>query len=163
MRLNLLNRTVIVTGAVMQAGLTQMNPRFGEVQVVNKDLFKFSEASDPSSNVLIQKVDLGEMFKNIPQSLCGLQFEESLVGDTQALYEALGIDPLQDTPAVDTASYEQAPEGDELGQLFVNWLRLVGIADLTRGHVDLSVLDDCLYIDVRRSVVYTGNVQVKIK
>lgn len=163
MRLNLLNRTVIVTDAVTQAGLTQMNPRFGSVQSVTKDLFKFSCATDPSNNVLVEKVDLGVLFEGIPQSLCGLSFEPSLGGDTHALNQKLGIDPLVDNPAVDTSGYEQVAEGDELGELFVNWLRLVGISDLSRDQVDLGVLDEHMTVDARRSVLYKGTVEVKIK
>jgi hypothetical protein len=163
MRLNLLNQTVIVTGALSHAGLTQMNPRFGEAQAVNKDLFKYSMASDPSSNALIARVDLGVLFEGLPLDISHIAFEESLGGDVSQLNGQLGIDPMTAQYPVETSDYELIPESDELGQHFVNWTRMVGIGDLPRAQVDLSVLDDCLIVDARRAVVYKGVVQIKIK
>lgn len=163
MRLNLLNQTVIVASAVKHAGLTQMTPRFGDVRAVNQDLFKYSLTSDPSSNVLIKRVDLGELFKGLPQDISQITFQASVGGDTQTLNERLNLDLTTSQYPVELTDYEQVDPTDELGQHFVNWTRLVGIGDLKRSEVELSTLDDSLIVEAHRSVVYKGAVSIKIK
>lgn len=162
MRLNLINQTVIVSLAVRQAGLTNLNPRFGSACAVNEKSFKYASTGDALNAVLVERVDLGELFANIPQDITGFEFADS-VTTPDALQEKLAVDLMFHEQPVIAQEAEQVSPGDELARLFVQWKRVVGLNGLPTHEVDLSSFEDYMTIDARNAVLFKGTVQVKIK
>jgi hypothetical protein len=162
MRLNLFNQTVIVSSAVHQAGLTNLNPRFGTVHPINDKSFKYAVSGDALNAVLVERVDLGELFATIPQDITGFEFKDSLT-TPDALNEKLSIDLLTQEYPVIAQEADQLSPGDSLGLLFSQWKRVVGLNGLSLSEVDLSSFEDYMTIDARNAVLFKGTVQVKIK
>lgn len=162
MRLNLLNRTVLMSTALQQVNLPQLNPRFGTVHPVNDKVFKFADMSDRLNAVLVERVDLGELFDKIPQDLTQFTFTET-IEDHYMVQDLLGIDEFkQEYPVIASVVELQAFE-DELGTFFLQWKRVIGLNSLERSEVELSSSGDHMTINARNAVLFKGTVDVKIK
>lgn len=162
MRLNLLNQTVIVSTAILQAGLTNLNPRFGVAHRVNDKTFKYADTGDVLNAVLVERVDLGELFATIPQDITGFEFQDSPDAPVE-LKANQSIDLMTQVYPVISETPEPSRSDDTLALFFDQWKRVVGISDLNRYEVDLSSSGDYLIIDARNAVLFKGSVQVKIK
>lgn len=162
MRLNLLNQTVLMSSAILSAKLIGLNPRFGVTSIVNDKVFKFADTGDNRNAVLVERVDLGELFDKIPQDITGFTFTDAL-GDPTNVQALLGVDMTrQEYPVIPFSLESQAPE-DELGTFFSQWTRVVGLNDLKRHEVELSSSEDYLIVNARNAVLFKGTVQIKIK
>jgi hypothetical protein len=162
MRLNLLNQTVIMSVAVLQAGLSNLSPRFGSAVAVNDKLFKYAATGDGLNAVLVERVDLAELFDKVPQDITGFTFQDSIQSPFE-LQASLNIDLLtQEYPVVAPVTEQLGPD-DALGVLFTQWKRVVGLDSLARSEVELSTSDDYMNIDARNALLFKGMVQVKIK
>lgn len=163
MRLNVINQTAVVRAACLAGQVTNLNPRFGHTLQLNDAAFKYTVMGDPKETLMIERVDLEQLFFNIPQDITPYSFEESVGGDLSELEMYAGIDSTEQESVLETASYEVLDPADVLGQHFVNWKRLVGLNSLNRAEVELGVLGDYLIIDARYATVYRGTVSVKFK
>lgn len=161
MRLNVINRTAIVLSAMLRSGITDMSPRFGTVTPLSEQAFKYALIGLPREALIIERVSLEELFRDIPQDITGIVFNEAPEGSEANLDEVVGRDIALQDPLVDYSGYETGT--DEYSILFCNWKRLVGLSDLPRNEVTLALLDDHLVIDATSSTLYRGSVSVKVK
>jgi len=159
MRLNCFNKTLLVAKVMEQQGINGLNPRFGAGRSVSDTVFSYLELGGAGAGLLVDKVDLGELFKGIPQDITGLTF---------GIPEQVNLQPLQDL--IDNTTEEcivtgDAPPGvlgDDVSILFYNWLRLVGLSDLSRFEVELGTSEGYLHVTARRDAVYyCGTVIIK--
>jgi len=161
MRLNIINRTAIVYSAMRQANVLDMSPRFGTVTPLSDEAFKYSLVGVPQEALIVERVSLEELFRDIPQDITGITFsdvpEASQEVDTDIV---MGRNPDTEESVV-VPGYEVG--ADEYSVHFCNWKRLVGISDLPRSEVNLALLDDQLIIDAAYSTLYRGSVSVKVK
>lgn len=162
MRLNLINKAVIAAAAIQKRPTTLLSPVFGETYRVNDKTFKFADSVNPSLNILIDRVDLGELFKGVVVDISKLEFNDP-PANTKSKWCTDVSNPLMETPQCVDLVPELTSDNDPLGNLFRQWKRLVGLGGLQRIEVDLSVLDDFLTIDARDAIVYRGLVRVKYK
>lgn len=162
MRLNLINKAVIAAAAIQKRPTTLLSPVFGETHRVNDKTFKFADAINPSLNILIDRVDLGELFKGVIVDISKLEFNDP-PANAESEWQPEVSNPLMETPQCVGLLPEVESDSDPLGNLFRRWKRLVGLGGLQRVEVDLSVLDDFLTIDARDAIVYRGLVRVKYK
>lgn len=164
MRLAIINPACIMRDALGVLGLppTDVNPTLVSYQSIDSKTCKVFSSQDPEDGILLEKIDLGELFRGIPQSIAGLTFDDSDVVDLSAYEKVVSVDLLVNAPKLDNQNYEKAPEGDYLGMLFCRWKRLVGIVTLFRNEVNLSVLDNVLTIEANNSALFTGSLTVKI-
>lgn len=162
MRLNLLNRTTIVGEALKQKPVPKLTARFGDVSRVDGSCFKASAVLDPATNILIQRVDLSEMFANVPLDISELEFNNPPGFDS--VPEIVNVeDGFKEEPMlVEFAGITVNPK-DKLGEMFSQWKRMVGLSGLPRSEVELSTLDDYLTVDARDAVIYCGLVRIKYK
>jgi len=159
MRLNCFNKTLLVAKAMEQQGIDGLNPRFGVGRSVSDNIFTYVEQGTVGAGLMIEKVDLGELFKGIPQDISGITFGEPEQGDLLPL-EGL-VDGCVEEPIITLTDADQAEPGDEVSQLFFNWMRLVGLSDLGRFEVELGTSDGYLYVTARRATYYRGTVAIK--
>lgn len=164
MRLAIINPACIMRDALGVLGLppTDVNPTLVSYQSIDDKTCKVFSAQDPEDGILLEKVDLAELFRGIPQSITGLTFTDSDVVDLSAYDTVVSVDLLLNAPKLDNQNYEKVPDSDYLGTLFCNWKRLVGITTLFRNEVTLSLLDDVLTIEANNSALFTGTLTVKI-
>lgn len=160
MRLNILNKTVVVTSALKKAKVKNMNPKQGGVFPVNADTFRYSVFDGVDSAVVVERVDLGELFKTIPQDITGIEFGETELTDLSFLMGQLNLDESKEECIVDNSFPEQASES-LYSEVFEKWKRFVGISDLPRSEVELSMADTNLFIDAKNATLYKGIVSVK--
>jgi hypothetical protein len=159
MRLNCFNKTLLVATAMEQQGIDGLNPRFGTGRSVSDDAFSYVEQGAVGAGLIIEKVDLGELFKGIPQDISGLTFGMPEQADLQAV-DAL-VDGCVEESIVTLSAIDQTGAGDDLSILFFNWMRLVGLSDLTRFEVELGTSEGFLYVTARRATYYRGTVVIK--
>jgi hypothetical protein len=159
MRLNCFNKTLLVATAMEQQGIDGLNPRFGVGRSVSDDAFSYVEQGAVGAGLIIEKVDLGELFKGIPQDISGLTFGMPEQADLQAV-DAL-VDGCVEESIVTLSAIDQTGGGDDLSILFFNWMRLVGLSDLTRFEVELGTSEGFLYVTARRATYYRGTVVIK--
>ena len=158
MRLNLINQALIVS---KRLPLEQGYPRLGSVSAISPSKFKFTPTGNRAGAVLVERVDLGELLKGIPQDISGLVRGDSEEIDEATLAAKLQLDmdvfdvPLDnvDTPVAD----------DELSQWFATWKDFIGLQDLNRWEVELGLAEDTLIIDASKASLYCGTVLVKVK
>jgi hypothetical protein len=158
MRLNCFNKTLLVAKAMEQQGIEGVNPRFGAGRSVSDTVFSYLELGGSGSGQLIDKVDLGELFKDIPQDITGLTF------GTSELINLQDIQDLVDSRVEESIVVGEEPltdQSDELTGLFYNWLRLVGLSDLSRFEVDLGTSEGYLHVTAQRATYYRGTVIIK--
>lgn len=163
MRLNLINKTSIVDTVRVRRNLTQIESRFGQVRQVSADKFKFALIKDPAVSILVERVDLGELLRDIPQDITKFTFDEPKDVD-ESVYELMApANPFLAEPYLLPYEAEALAPGDERGALFAKWKRLVGLRDLSRSEVELGVLGDYLIVDASNAAVYRGEIQIKFK
>lgn len=162
MRLNLINTTRIVAGALANKHVPKLTARFGEVSRVDDNAFKFSAVLDPGTNIMVQRINLADLFDGIPLDISDKEFNTPpVVGEFP---DCIAVkDGFKEEPMLTESMDVYLPAIDVLGQMFEKWKRLVGLSGLPRIEVDLSTLDDYLTVDARDSVVYCGLVRIKYK
>lgn len=162
MRLNLINRTMIVAAALDNKPVPKLAPRFGDAVRVDDQSFKFSTVLDPGTNILVQRVNLAELFAGIPLDISDKEFntppEFDSFPDCVAVEDGFKAEPL----LCESMDVYTSPI-DTSGKMFEQWKRLVGLSGLPRIEVDLSTLDGYLTVDARDSVIYCGLVRIKYK
>jgi hypothetical protein len=159
MRLNCFNKTLLVATAMEQQGIDGLNPRFGTGRSVSDDVFSYVENGAVGSGLMIKKVDLGELFKGIPQDISGLTFGVPEVVSLQSVDDL--VDPRVEESLVSPTGVDNTGTADEMSILFFNWLRLVGLSDLTRFEVELGTTEGYLHVTARRATYYRGTVIIK--
>jgi hypothetical protein len=161
MRLNCLNRTIIVGGSLERLRITDLNPRFGLALELDANTFKYSVlGNEGTKGVIIDKVSLNDLFDGIPQDITGINFDFV----TGSVAPGFDIDLAVEEPIIDDVPLEEpGAHDDALSVHFCNWKRLVGLNDLSRAEVDLGTADDYLYVEARKSTIYRGSVAIKIK
>lgn len=159
MRLNCFNKTLLVAAAMEQQGIDGLNPRFGTGRSVSDDVFSYVEQGTVGAGLMIEKVDLGELFKGIPQDISGLTFGMPEPVNLQPLDDL--VDSRVEESIVVLGGVDQTGTADELSILFFNWLRLVGLSDLTRFEVELGISEGYLHVTARRATYYRGSVIIK--
>ena len=161
MRLNCLNRTIIVGGSLERLHINDLNPRFGLALELDSATFKYAVlGNEGTKGVIIDKVSLNDLFDGVPQDITGINFG-SVIG---SIAPGFDIDPSVEEPIIDDVPCEEpGPHDDEMTTHFCNWKRLVGLSDLSRAEVDLGTADDYLYVEARKSTIYRGSVAIKIK
>lgn len=163
MRLNILSQAIIVASAVKEGKVEGVNSLVGTATSVGSEHFKFSFLDTGLSEaILVQKADLGELFAGIPQDITGLSFKTNGFTDLSLLDENLGIDKGKEESLAVNAS-EEPVNSDMFSTAFDTWIRLVGISNLSRQEVDLSMVGNYLTIDCRSAVLYKGSVTVKFR
>lgn len=159
MRLNCFNKTLLVAAAMEQQGIDGLNPRFGTGRSVSDNVFSYVEHGTVGSGLMIEKVDLGELFKGIPQDISGLTFGMPEEGSLQLVDEL--VDNRVEESLVVLDSIDRTGMQDDMSILFYNWLRLVGLSDLTRFEVELGTSEGYLHVTARRATYYRGTVIIK--
>jgi len=159
MRLNCFNKTLLVAAAMEQQGIDGLNPRFGTGRSVSDNVFSYVEPGVVGAGLMIEKVDLGELFKGIPQDISGLTFGLPESVNLQSLDEL--VDSRVEESIITLSAIDQTGVADELSILFFNWLRLVGLSDLTRFEVELGTSEGYLHVTARRATYYRGTVIIK--
>lgn len=164
MRLNLVSRAIITESAVIERGLKDINTLIGGGTSVGEDAFKFSFVNEGSEeNLLISKADLGELFKDIPQDISEVSLKTSLLTDLSMLEKNLKLDPSRNEyPAYNTAE-ELLETGNVFSDAFNTWVWFVGISDLPRNEVELSIEGNYLTIQCKNATCYKGSVLVKFR
>ena len=163
MRLNVINTSSLVALAASAAGCKVSNGRFGAATRLTDKTFKYVVTGVRKEVLLVERVDLGELFAGLPQDISEITHQpNSVLGEVDVM-AALGIDPVDQEPPMLIDEPEIARAEDELGQLFFMWQAFVGLYGLSRHEVDLSTSDNVLYIDARNAAVYRGTVAVKFK
>lgn len=160
MRVAIMNNAAIINNTLSALKQTGFNPNLLSFLNVNKDLFKIEEANTPLHALLVNKINLGELFCNTPIDLRGLTFAETGVVDLSDWQEKLGLDVVANLPKLDNESWEAVTEGDELGQHFLNMKRLTGLVTLSRNEVSLSLSENVMTVEATNSLLYTGSVDV---
>jgi hypothetical protein len=159
MRLNCFNKTLLVAAAIEQQGIDGLNPRFGTGRSVSDNVFSYVEPGTVGGGLIIEKVDLGELFKGIPQDISGLTFGVPEPANLQPLDDL--VDSRVEECIITLASVDKTGTADELSILFFNWLRLVGLSDLTRFEVELGAGEGYLHVTASRATYYRGTVIIK--
>lgn len=160
MHLNLVNLSSIVALAVSTVPCKDVNSRFGAVAKVNDEVFKYTTMGSIKDTLFIKRVDLGELFQDIPQDITELTYTPGSTLGAVNLMEALNFNPLKvDSPLIDE-EVVFSETNDPLAHLFTKWVSLVGIGHLPRHEVELSTVDNILYIDASHATVYRGVVSV---
>jgi hypothetical protein len=163
MQLNLINIPVLVGLAASTVSCKPINTRYGSVLRLNDKNFKYTPVGSLREALLVQRVDLGELFAGIPQDISELEVFPTGEVYEQALCDKLGVDlTLAESPLTNEEE-ELLAEEDELGKLFQRWKQFVGLNGLPRREVDLYVDGNVLYIDAIHSVAYRGVVGVTFK
>lgn len=157
MRLNLFNQSVIVGAAMRTCAL---NPRFGQVTAAGGQSFKFTPLGDTRNAFMIERVDLGELFKGIPQDISQVVYKAHPAVDAPFILSKLNFDEAVREPLLD--SDDPVFSEDEHTRLFEVWCELVGLRDLPRYTVELGLIDDHLVIDASKATLYKGQVLVKV-
>ena len=161
MRLSIISSTSIARDLFSMSGIKNANPTLMQFSNVNDKTFRGVYNGDVSQSVLINKIDVEKLFKNIPQSLVGLTFTDVETTDLSMMDDVYDIDPNTNVPKIDNGNYEVG--STELEKLFCNWKRLVGIHNLNCSEVRLSKQDKVLIIDTTPSLYYTGNITVTVE
>lgn len=159
MRLNCFNKTLLVATAMEQQGIDGLNPRFGAGRSVSEDMFSYVEQGSVGAGLIIEKADLGELFKGIPQDISGLTFGMPEQTNLQLVDDL--VDGRVEESIVTLSAIDRTGSGDDLSILFFNWMRLVGLSDLTRFEVELGTSEGYLYVTARRATYYRGTVVIK--
>lgn len=163
MRLNVINASSVVALAASTAACKLSNSRFGTVSQISDKVFKYVFSGARKEVLLIERIDLAELFADLPQGISEMDAHvrtPTVVGAD--ILAALGIDATQqESPFVDGEPTEGHAE-DELGNLFHIWQAYVGLYGLSRQEVDLSTVDNILYIDARNATMFRGVLTVKI-
>jgi len=160
MQLNLINKSVIVESAVNESTLI---PRQGEAVAVGGDVFKFIPQGRPEDAVLIARLDLGVLFKNIPQDISGFSEIPQVPVESTRVLSAIAFPTDRLDPAIDETLQVFNPQEEITGYWFNIWCEWVGLRDLPRAEVELGIIDDLLIIDASRAKLYKGQVTVKIR
>lgn len=163
MQLNLINKTSIVDTVRVRRNLTLIESRFGQARQVTEDKFKFSLIKDPSVSILVQRVDLGELLRDVPQDITKFTFGEPPEADPAVYKLVAPTNPFLAEPWLTEYEPEAIATDDERGLLFAKWKRLVGLRDLSRAEVELHVLGDFLIVDATNAAVYRGEIHIKFK
>lgn len=163
MRLNLINRTVIAAGALKKHESITLSARFGKAHRLDDKSFKFADPLIHERNVLIERVDLGELFKGVIIDISKLEFNDPPSPDVDSKWHEPECDLLMAEPMMIDGLPDTTSPADPLGKFFSQWKRLIGLGGLTRVEVELSTLDDFLTIDARNATVYCGSVRIKYK
>ncbi|MNM24598.1 hypothetical protein D3C81_350310 [compost metagenome] len=158
MRLNLFNQSVIVGSALQDCAL---NPRFGQVTPAGSKGFKFTPLGDTRNAFMVERVDLGELFKNIPQDITGVVYKAHKAVDAPLLLMKLNFDDTAREPLLDSED-PVFSEADELTRYFEIWCEVVGIRDLPRYAVELGLAEGNLIVDASKATLYKGQVTVKV-
>lgn len=159
MRLNLFNQSVIVAAALGTCGL---NPRFGQAIPTGGDTFKFVPPADLHNACLIQRVDLGELFKGVPQDITGLAYKAHKAVDVPMILAKLNFDDTVREPLLESDELVIPEDTDQHSRWFYLWCDLVGLRDLPRETVTLGLEGDHLIIDASKTTLYKGQVTVKV-
>lgn len=159
MRLNCFNKTLLVAKAMEQQGIDGLNPRFGTGRSISDDVFSYVENGTVGAGLMIEKVDLGELFKGIPQDISGLTFGMPEGVNLQAVDDL--VDNRVEESIIVLGGVDHTDVADNVSILFFNWLRLVGLSDLTRFEVELGTSEGYLYVTARRATYYRGTVAIK--
>jgi hypothetical protein len=159
MRLNCFNKTLLVAAAMEQQGINGLYPRFGTGRSISDHVFSYVAPGTVGVGLMIEKVDLGELFKGIPQDISGLIFGLPELVNLQSLDEL--VDSRVEESIIVMDGIDQTGAADDLSILFFNWLRLVGLSDLTRFEVELGTSDGYLHVTARRATYYRGTVIIK--
>lgn len=165
MRLNLVNQATIV-GLALADNKQSINPRFGSVSRVNEQSFKYAPNSEMRRAFLVPRVDLGLLFKGIPQSLVGVSYvpaEPVPAAELAELLGAIGTDPVMVPDLLEPECPDVIDETDILGRWFSLWINLVGLRDLHRHEVDLDIFEGYLIINADKATLYKGAVSVKVE
>lgn len=163
MRLNLINTSTVVALAASAAGCKLSNSRFGAVSQLSDRTFKYVFSGARKDVLLVERIDLTELFKDLPQDITGLTHQSGSVAGTVDIATALNIDITHEEEPFVQGEPTESREDDELGALFHLWQAFVGLYGLSRHEVDLSTADNILYIDARNAAVFRGIVAVKFK
>lgn len=161
MQLSLLNQSVVVKAAL--GDCTDINPRFGITTRVNDAVFKYIPHGELRQGVLIERLDIGEFLKGIPQDISQVTYKETPEIVVSLLQEKLGVVPEEQEPIVQPSTPLVLKEDDPHTTYFELWRSFVGLPGLYRHEVDLGLVNDTLIIDARYSTIYKGNVTVKVK
>ena len=163
MHLNLLNQTVIVSGAILSAEHSDVNPRFGVSHAVNNRVFKFTPTHECHHVTLIERVSLEELFGGIPQDVSTLTYHGELEQAGEGLLAHLNTDYTTEEPVVLEDGGDFIDPSDKLGHYFLLWKKLVGLTGLYRNEVDLCHDEEYLYADASKAKLFTGVVKIKFK
>lgn len=163
MRLNVINTSAVVALAASTAGCKLSNGRFGAVTQLSDRTFKYVFTGVRKDVLLVERIDLAELFKDLPQDITGLTHQPDSVAGSVDIAAALRIDATHQEPPFIQGEPTETREGDELGALFHLWQAFVGLYGLSRHEVDLSTVENILYIDARNATVFRGTVAVKFK
>lgn len=161
MNLNMINLSRIVGLAASGGSYKSFNTRYGSASQVNEATFKYTPPEGPALAILIRRVDLGELFKGIPQDISDLDTLPVSANLSDDWNTKLGTDPVYCEPVfVDEA--EDLLPSDLPGALFQRWKAMIGLSGLYRREVDLSLAGNVLHIDARNAVLYRGVVDVLV-
>lgn len=163
MHLNLLNQTVIVSGAILSIENSNLNPRFGVVHAVNRKVFKYTPTHDCHNVTLVERVSLEELFNGIPQDVSNLTYHAELEQLGDPLLHHLSTDYSTEEPVVLEDGGDFIDPSDRLGHYFLLWKKLVGLTGLYRNEVDLYHDEVYLFADASKSKLFTGVVKIKFQ
>lgn len=162
MHLNVVNLSSLMAVAIAGAQCKELNPRFGVVGKVSDLCFKYTPTGEIKRGVLVKCINLTELFKDIPQDIVGLTFTPNTPAVSGELINRLGIDQVnQELPFLDGDPI-QFPNND-IEAMFYTWRTFVGLPMLSINEVELSTDNNYLYVSARNSIVFCGEVGIKIK
>lgn len=163
MRLNVINTSSVVALAASTACCKLSSSRFGTLTQINDKVFKYVFTGARKEVLLIERIDLAELFAGLPQDISEMDAHVPTPTTLGVdILMALGIDPTQqESPFID-GEPTAGRDGDDLGNLFHIWQAYVGLYGLSRHEVELSTVDNILYIDARNATMFRGMLPVKI-
>ncbi|ASU03600.1 hypothetical protein RISINGSUN_70 [Erwinia phage vB_EamM_RisingSun] len=160
MRVAIMNTAAIINNTLSADKQEGFNPNLLSLMNVSEKLFKIESPSTNTHALLVEKIDLGELFCNTPIDLRGLTFTDSPAVDLTGWTQSLNVDIFQNLPKLDNEEWEYIADEDVLGKHFLNAVRLTGLVTLSRTEVSLSVLDNVMTIEADNAMLYKGKVDV---
>lgn len=121
----------------------------------NKEYFLVGDATDRSLFIKADKIDLGS-FQNGVLDLTG--FSSSF--DLKSLSKASGASSDTYTEATVLSNTDPSFDSDTQTNIFNYVMFVLGINNLTLSEVELSVIGNILTIEIKKSIIYTGVLQV---
>lgn len=163
MQLNVINTSSLIALAASTGACGAINTRFGNVAQLNDDVFKYVVTGNRKDVLLINRIDLMELFKDIPQDISDLTYTPNSPDPLTDLGDKFGLDSaLQEPPLFPGDSLDMTNE-DELNKAFALWQAFAGIPALPRRDVELSSIGNVMYIDARHAVAFRGILSVTYK
>ena len=160
MRVAIMNTAAVINNTLSTDKQKGFNPNLLTLMKVSDTLFKIESPDTNSHALLVNKIDLGELFCNTPIDLRGLTFADSPNVDLTTWTASLNVDEVRNLPKLDNGEWEFIDDSDELGKHFLNVKRLTGLVTLSRSEVSLSVFEGVMTIEANNAMLYTGSIDV---